>query len=55
MKPKQLRPIQKYVIVCQFRLFQKNALVGFRYETVCSDVSKVCFEEEQDIPNKHEK
>ena len=22
---------------------------------MCSDVNKVCFEEEQDIPNKHEK
>ena len=31
------------------------ALVGFQYEPVSLDVNKVCFEEEQDIPNMHEK
>ena len=29
------------------------ALVGFQYEPVSLDVNKVCFEEEQDIPNTH--
>ena len=31
------------------------ALVGFKYEPVSLDVNKVCFEEEQDIPNTYEK
>ena len=31
------------------------AFVGFQYEPVSLDVSKVCFDEEQDIPNTHEK
>ena len=31
------------------------ALVGFQYEPVSLEVSKVCFEEEQDIPNTREK
>ena len=31
------------------------ALVGFQYEPVCLEVSEVCFEEEQDIPNTREK
>ena len=35
--------------------FSKMALVGFQYEPVSLDVNKVCFEEEQDIPNMHEK
>ena len=30
-------------------------LVGFQYETVSLDVKKVCFNEEQDIPNTREK
>ena len=30
-------------------------LVGFQYEPVSLDVNKVCFEEEQDIPNTREK
>ena len=30
-------------------------LVGFQYEHVSLDVNKVCFEEEQDIPNTCEK
>ena len=35
--------------------FSKMALVGFQYEPVSLDVSKVCFEEEQDISNTREK
>ena len=31
------------------------ALVGFQYKSVSFDVNKVCFEEEQDIPNTREK
>ena len=31
------------------------ALVGFQYEPVSLDVNEVCFEEEQDILNTHEK
>ena len=31
------------------------ALVGCQHEPVSLDVNKVCFEEEQDIPNTHEK
>ena len=31
------------------------AFIGFQYETVSLDVNKVCFEEEQDIPNTREK
>ena len=31
------------------------ALVGFHYEPVSLDVKKVCFEEEEDIPNTREK
>ena len=31
------------------------ALVGFQYEPVSLDVAKVCFKEEQDIPNTREK
>ena len=30
-------------------------LVGFQHDPVSLDVNKVCFEEEQDIPNTHEK
>ena len=30
-------------------------LVGFQYETASLDVMKVCFNEEQDIPNTREK
>ena len=30
-------------------------LVGFQYEPVSLDVNKVCFDEEQDIPNTCEK
>ena len=30
-------------------------LVGFQYEPVSLDVNRVCFKEEQDIPNMHEK
>ena len=29
--------------------------VGFEYEPVTLDVNKVCFKEEQDIPNTREK
>ena len=35
--------------------FSKMALVGFHYEPVSLDVNKVCFAEEQDIPNTREK
>ena len=28
------------------------ALVGLQYEPVSLDISEICFEEEQDIPNK---
>ena len=35
--------------------FSKMALVGFQYEPVSLDVAKVCFKEEQDIPNTREK
>ena len=35
--------------------FSKMALVGFQYEPVSLDVSKFCFEEEQDISNTREK
>ena len=35
--------------------FSKMALVGFQYEPVSLDVVKVCFEEEQDIPDTCEK
>ena len=35
--------------------FSKMALVGFQYEPVSLDIAKVCFEEEQDIPNIREK
>ena len=31
------------------------ALVGFQYEPVSLDVNEVCFEEEQNITNTHEK
>ena len=31
------------------------ALVRFRYEPLSLDVNKVCFDEEQDIPNTREK
>ena len=31
------------------------ALVVFEYEPVSLDVNKVCFAEEHDIPNTHEK
>ena len=31
------------------------ALVGFQYEPISIDENKVCFEEEQDIPNTCEK
>ena len=31
--------------------FSKMALVGLQYKPVSLDVNKVCFEEEQDIPN----
>ena len=31
------------------------ALVKFQYQSVSSDVNKVCFEEEQDISNTREK
>ena len=31
--------------------FSKIALVGLQYKPVSLDVNKVCFEEEQDIPN----
>ena len=31
------------------------ALVGFWYEPVSLDVNKVCFDEEQDIPNTRKK
>ena len=31
------------------------ALVGFPYEPVSLDVNELCFLEEQDIPNTHEK
>ena len=34
--------------------FSKMALVGFQYEPVSLDVSKVYFEEEQDIPKKNQ-
>ena len=30
-------------------------LTGFQYEPVSSGVSRVCFDEEQDIPNTREK
>ena len=30
------------------------ALVGFQYEAVSLEVNKVCFNEEQNIPNMHE-
>ena len=33
--------------------FSKMDLVWFQYEPVSLDVNKVCFEEEQDIPNMH--
>ena len=35
--------------------FRKMALAGFQYELVSLDVNEICFEEEQDIPNAHEK
>ena len=35
--------------------FSKMALVANQYEPVSSDVNKVCFEEQQDIPNTREK
>ena len=35
--------------------FSKMTLVGFQHDPVSLDVNKVCFEEEQDIPNTHEK
>ena len=31
------------------------ALVGFQHEPVSLDANEVCFKEEQDIPNTHEK
>ena len=31
--------------------FSKMALVGLQYKPVSLDVNKLCFEEEQDIPN----
>ena len=35
--------------------FSKIALVGLQYEPVSLNVNKVCFDEEQDIPNTREK
>ena len=35
--------------------FTKMALVEFQHEPVSLDVNEVCFEEEQDIPNRWEK
>ena len=35
--------------------FSKMALAGLQYEPVSLDGNKVCFDEEQEIPNTHEK
>lgn len=49
------RKIRKVILQIYSSYFSKMASLGFQYEPMSLDVNGVCLEEEQDIPNTHEK